>query len=146
MLKRLAIGQLWLVGLVSQKIAVFISNSFYLVFNPILALVGKLGQSKDSRGHLKLILCCCLPDVIPHIKFHPNRMKNTEVPIFEISLHQNFFEKTAEAKLSKLEPFAWSHWIWNCLNYFQCKCQHQAHKDHKMAQLSRIASSENWKP
>ena len=32
---RLAIGWLWLVGPVSQKIAVFISNSFYLVFSPM---------------------------------------------------------------------------------------------------------------
>ena len=51
------------------------------------ALVGQLGRSKNGRGHLKLILCCSLPDVIPHIKFHLNRMKNTEVqnlgpPIF----------------------------------------------------------------
>ena len=41
------------------------------------ALVGQLGWSKNSRGHLKLILCCSLPNVIPHIKFHLNRMKNT---------------------------------------------------------------------
>ena len=47
------------------------------------ALVGQLGRSKNSRGHLKLILCCSLPHIIPHIKFHLNRMKNTEVPIFE---------------------------------------------------------------
>ena len=48
------------------------------------ALVGQLGRSKNSRGHLKLILCCSLPDIIPRIKFHLNRMKNTEVPIFKI--------------------------------------------------------------
>ena len=82
------------------------------------ALVGQLGRSKKSRGHLKLILCCSLPDIIPHIKFHLNRMKNTEVPIFEFWDPQNFFENSAIAKLSKLEPFAWSHWIRNCLNYF----------------------------
>ena len=35
--KRFAIGRLWLVGPVSQKIAVVISNSFYVVFSPILA-------------------------------------------------------------------------------------------------------------
>ena len=81
------------------------------------ALVGQLGRSKNSCGHLKLILCCSLPHVIPHIKFHLNRMKNTEVPIFEFWDPQNFFENSAEAKLSKLEPFAWSHWIRNCLNY-----------------------------
>ena len=82
------------------------------------ALVGQLGQSKNSHSHLKLILSCSLSDVIPHIKFHLNRMKNTEVPIFEILDPQNFFERSAIAKLSKLEPFAWSHWIRNCLNYF----------------------------
>ena len=35
--KRFAIGRLWLVGPVSQKIAVVISNSFYVVFSSILA-------------------------------------------------------------------------------------------------------------
>ena len=84
------------------------------------ALVGQLGQSENSRGHLKLILYYSLPDVIPHIKFHLNWMKNTEVPIFEILDPPNFFERSAIAKLLKLEPFAWSHWIRNCLNYFQC--------------------------
>ena len=84
------------------------------------ALVGQLGRSKNSHGHLKLILCCSLPDVIPHIKFHLNPMKNREVPIFEFWDPQNLFENSAKAKLSKLEPFAWSHWIQNCLNYFQC--------------------------
>ena len=84
------------------------------------ALAGQLGQSKNSRSHLKLILCCSLTEAIPHIKFHPNRMKNTEVHIFKIFAPQNVFEKSAKAKLSKLEPFAWSHWIRNCLNYFQC--------------------------
>ena len=56
-----------------------------------LALVGRLGWSKNSRGYLKLILCCSLPDVIPHIKFHLNRIKNTKVPIFKILDPQNFF-------------------------------------------------------
>ena len=84
------------------------------------ALVGQFGRSKKSRGHLKLMLCCSLPNIIPHIKFHLNRMKNTEVPIFEFWDPQNFFESSAIAKLSKLEPFAWSHWIRNCLNYLYC--------------------------
>ena len=95
---------------------------------------------------MKLILCCSLPDIIPHIKFHLNWMKNTEVPIFDFWDPQNFFESSAIAKLSKLEPFAWSHWIRNCLNYLYCQCQHQPHSVHKMAQLPQIASSENWKP
>ena len=37
-------------------------------------------------------------------------MKNTDFQIFEILDPQNFFDYSAEAKLSKLEPFAWSHW------------------------------------
>ena len=85
-----------------------------------LVLVGRLGRLRNSHGHLKLILRCSLPEVIPHNKFHLNRMKNTEVPIFEFWDPQNFFESSAIAKLSKLEPFAWSHWIRNCLNYLYC--------------------------
>ena len=54
----------------------------------------------------------------PHNKFHPNRMKNAEVQIFEIFDYQIFFEKFAKAKLLKLEPFAWSHWIQNYENIF----------------------------
>ena len=45
-------------------------------------------------------------------------MKNTEVQIFKNFYPQNFFEKYAIAKLSKLEPFAWCHWIRNRLCYF----------------------------
>ena len=66
------------------------------------ALVGQLGRSKNSRGHLKLILCCSLPDVIPHIKFHLNRIKNKDLQIFEILDPLNFFENPAVAKLLKL--------------------------------------------
>ena len=36
-LKIFGIGQFWLVGLVGQKMVVGISNSFYVVFGPILA-------------------------------------------------------------------------------------------------------------
>jgi len=43
------------------------------------ALVGQLGRSKNSRSYFKNVLCCSLPNVTPHKKFHPNRMKNTEV-------------------------------------------------------------------
>ena len=45
------------------------------------ALVGQLDWSKNSRSHFKLILCCSLPNISPHKKTHPNRMKNTEVQI-----------------------------------------------------------------
>ena len=48
------------------------------------ALVGQLGRSKNSRTSFKNILCCSFPNVTPHKKFHPNRMKNTEVQIFDI--------------------------------------------------------------
>ena len=82
------------------------------------ALAGQLGQSKNSRSHLKLILCCSLTEAIPHIKFHLNWMKNTEVQIFEIFDPQILFEKSAKVKLSKLEPSVWSDWIRNCLYFF----------------------------
>ena len=61
-----------------------------------------------------------MPNFTPYNLFQPNRMKNAEVKIFEIFDPQNFFENSAKAKLSKLEPFAWSHWIRNCQNYFKC--------------------------
>ena len=46
--------------------------------------------------------------------------EKSENQIFEIFNPQNFFEKSAKAKLLKLEPFAWSYWIRNhekCLRY-----------------------------
>ena len=61
------------------------------------ALVGQLGWSKDSHSHFKHILCSSLPNVTPHNKFYPNRMKNTEVQIFE---------NPQKKKLSILERFA----------------------------------------
>ena len=69
------------------------------------ALVGQLGRSKNSCGHLKLILCCSLPHVIPHIKFHLNRMKNTEVPIFEFWDPQIFFWKLRWSQTIKARTF-----------------------------------------
>ena len=65
------------------------------------ALVGQLGQSKNSRSHFKNILCCSLPNVTPHNKFHSNWMKNAEIQIFEIFDPQNFFERSAKAKHGK---------------------------------------------
>ena len=41
--------------------------------------LGRGRQSKNSRSHLKLILCCFLPNSCPHTKFHPNWTKNIEV-------------------------------------------------------------------
>ena len=70
-----------------------------------LALVCQLGQSKNSRGHLKLILCCSLPNNNPQIIFLPNWMKNIENQMFEMLDPPIFFEKSAKAKLSKLDDF-----------------------------------------
>ena len=44
-------------------------------------LVGRAGRSKNGRRHIKLIQCCFWPlhPYSPYTKFHPNRMKNTEV-------------------------------------------------------------------
>ena len=89
----------WLIGLVGRKMVVGISNSFYVVFAPLLApkknfiqigqkirkleififwsiLVGRAGSSKNGCKHIRLILCCFCPIIIPHTKFHPNRTKN----------------------------------------------------------------------
>ena len=52
-----------------------------------------------------LTVYCSLPNVTPYNKFQPNWMKNAEVKIFEIFDPRNFFENSAKAKLSKLEPF-----------------------------------------
>ena len=79
----------------------------------LTALDDQLGWPKKSRSHFKLILYCSLLNGTPQNKFHPNRMKNVKIQIFEIFDPQIFFEKSAKAKLSKLEPFAWSHWIRN---------------------------------
>ena len=45
-------------------------------------LAGWVGRSKNGRSHLKLILCYFWAIISPHTKFHPNRMKNTEVENF----------------------------------------------------------------
>ena len=50
------------------------------------SLVGLLGGPKNSCSHSKFFLCCSLSNVTPHNKFHPNRMKNAEIQIFEIFL------------------------------------------------------------
>ena len=83
-------------------------------------LAWQMFDSKIWRHrHLKLVPCCSLPDNIPQIKFHLNWIKNRENWIFEIFDPQFFFEKSAKAKLSKLEPFAWSHWIRKYLFYLR---------------------------
>ena len=68
----------------------------------LTALVGLLGRPENSCSHSKLILCCSLPNVTPHNKFHPNWMKNAKVRIFKIFNPPIFFEKYAKAKLAKL--------------------------------------------
>ena len=41
--------------------------------------LASVGQSRNSRSYLKLILCCFLPNSCPYTKFHPNRTKSIEV-------------------------------------------------------------------
>ena len=109
------------------------------------ALVGLLGRPKNSCSYSKLILCCSLPNVTPYNKFQPNRMKNAKVKIFKIFDPQNFFENSAKAKLSKLEPFAWSHWIRKYLFYLRYKFCPRSRSALKMAQLSQTSSRKNQK-
>ena len=56
-LKRYAISRLWLVSWVTQKIAIAVSNSFYVVLHPTL---------------------------LPIKKLYPNRIRFTKVKIFQI--------------------------------------------------------------
>ena len=79
-------------------------------------------------------------------KFQPNRMKNAEVKIFKIFDPQNFFENSAKAKLSKLEPFAWSHWIRKYLFYLGYKFRRRPQAGPEGAQLSQTSSRKNGKP
>ena len=109
------------------------------------ALVGLLGRPKNSCSYSKLILCCSLPNDTLYNKFQPKRMKNAQVKIFEIFDPQNFFENSAKAKLSKLEPFAWSHWIWKYLFYLRYKFCPKARPALEMAQLSQMSARKNWK-
>ena len=109
------------------------------------ALVGLLGRPKNSCSYSKLILCCSLPNVTPYNKFQPNRMKNAKVKIFKIFDPQNFFENSAKAKLSKLEPFAWSHWIRKYLFYFRYEFRPRSRPALKMAQLPQTFPRKNWK-
>ena len=76
-----------------------------------------------------------MPNVTPFIQFQPNRMKNAEIKTFEIFDPQNFFEKSAKAKLLKLEPFAWSHWIRKYLFYFRYEFCLRSRPAPKIAQL-----------
>ena len=84
---------------VSQKIAVSISNSFYDIFCPILvripnliqigwdikakkigywsALFGHSNGSEKNHSHYKFILCCVLLNISPHTKSNHNCIKNT---------------------------------------------------------------------
>ena len=98
-MRSFAIGQFWLVRLVRQKMVVGVSYSFPVILSPFIStipnfiqigpktrklnfqywsvLAGWAGRSKNGCIHLKLILCCFWAIVSPHIKFHPNPMKNT---------------------------------------------------------------------
>ena len=109
-------------------------------------MVGLLGRPKNSCSYSKLILCCSLPNVTPYNKFQPNRMKNAKVKIFEIFDPQNFFENSAKAKLSKLEPFAWSHWIRKYLFYFEYKFRPRPQAGPEAPQLPQTSPRKNGKP
>ena len=65
------------------------------------ALVGQLGRSKNMHSHSMLFFA-------PY-QISPKSDEKYKVQIFEIFDLQNCFEKSAKAKLLKLEPFAWSH-------------------------------------
>ena len=52
------------------------------IFTKNRDLAGWAGRSKNGRSHFKLILWCFWAIISPHTKFHPNRMKNTEVENF----------------------------------------------------------------
>ena len=55
----------------------------------------------------------------PYNKYYPNQMKNLDAKTFKKKkILKIFFQKSATAKLSKLERFAGSHWIRKYLNYF----------------------------
>ena len=53
-LKIFAIGRLWLVGLVGRKMAVGISNSFYVVFGQLLAPIPNFIQIRLKTQKLKI--------------------------------------------------------------------------------------------
>ena len=57
----------------------------------------------------------------------------------------NFFEKSAQAKLSKLERFAWSHWIQKYLIYSSYQFHPKSRPRPKMAQLLRTFLKKKWK-
>ena len=60
----------------------FCKLDHFEIFTKNRDLAGRAGRSKNGRSHFKLILCCFWAIISPHTKFHPNRMKNTEVENF----------------------------------------------------------------
>ena len=110
------------------------------------ALASQLAWSNISRSHFKHFLCCSLPNVTPHNKFHPNRIKNKEVHDFEILERYKSFQKSAKTKLLKLEHFVWSHCIRKYLFYFRCKFCPRPQAAPDAPQLSQTSSRKNGKP
>jgi len=53
-LKIFAIGQFWLVWLVGQKMVVGISNTFYVVFGPLLAPIPNFIEIGQKPQKLKI--------------------------------------------------------------------------------------------
>ena len=68
--------------LCTVAIIYFINKCFHHHFHFWSILVGRVGRSKNGRRYFKLILCYFCLTISPHTKFHPNRMKNTEVENF----------------------------------------------------------------
>ena len=64
---------------------------------------------------------------------------------FQFLTPRNFFENSTKAKLSKLEPFAWSHWIRKYLFYLRYKFCPRSRPALKMAQLAQTSPRKNWK-
>ena len=86
-----------------------------------------------------------MADITQYNKFQPNRMKNAKVKIFKIFDPQNFFENSAIAELSKLEPFAWFHWIRKYLFYLRYKFRPRSRPALRMVQFSQMFARKNWK-
>ena len=63
----------------SKQLTQSITYHYNWVFSSVGWSFGRSSQSKISRSHFKLILCCFQPNISPQTKFDQNRMKNTEV-------------------------------------------------------------------
>ena len=85
------------------------------------------------------------PHCYPRNKFHPNRMKNTEVQTFDI-LEKIFFQKFAKTKLVELERFTWSHQIRKYQIYFGYKFRPRPQAAPDVPQVPQTFARKNGKP